>query len=217
MANQERVRDRGIRRATESLDALGRAFREARLAANLSQQAVSGATHIDRSWISRFERGHASAMRLEDCHVLLAAVGLDLATRTYVAGDPMRDDPQARLLGRLFRELPEVVGFQMEVGLPLPGDPRAWDALLRIGSERWGVEAETGIRDLQARSRSLQLKKRDGGVDGVILLLRDSHHHRRLIHEHRDLIRALCPVGPRDALAALRAGVPPAGDAYILL
>jgi len=101
--------------------------------------------------------------------------------------------------------------------MPATGDLRAWDAMLRIGPERWGVEAETRIGDLQARLRSLQLKRRDGGVDGVILLLADTRHHRSLIREHRVLMEGVCPVDGREALEAFAAGRPPRGDALILL
>ena len=217
MANRERPRDRGARRAGEALALLGKEVRAARTAADLTQASVADTVKLDRTWISRFELGGAPGITLRTVFEIAAVVGLDVSVRTYAAGDPIRDTAQARLLERLHEELPSAVGWQTEVPLPSIGDPRAWDAVLRIGPQRWGVEAETRIGDLQARARSLQLKRRDGGVDGVVLLLGDSRHHRTLLKDHGVLLEGVCPVSSEQALVALRAGRPPRGDAMILL
>lgn len=217
MAHRERSRDRGVRRSREALIDLGRQVRIARIGSDLSQEAVAEAAGIDQSWLSRFERGQAPGISMEAVSVLLAAVGLDLSVRAYPGGDPVRDRPQLVLLGRFQGEVSRVILWASEVPLPNAGDPRAWDALLSIGTARWGVEAETRIGDVQARVRSLQLKKRDGRVDGVILLLLDSRHHRLLMGRHRSLLEVNFPVQSDAALTALRAGRPPSGDAIILL
>lgn len=217
MAQRERSRDRGVRRSREALVDLGRQVRIARIGADISQGSVAESAGIDQSWVSRFERGQAPGISMEAVSVMLAAVGLDLSVRAYPGGDPVRDRPQLDLLRRLRSEVSEVIRWSSEVPLPTVGDPRAWDALLGIGQARWGVEAETRIGDVQARVRSLQLKRRDGRVDGVILLLRDSRHHRLLAGQHRSLLEVNFPVQTDAALSALRAGRPPAGDAIILL
>lgn len=217
MANRERPRDRGARRADEALALLGKEARAARIAADLTQSSVADTVKLDRTWISRFELAHAHGITLRAAFEIAAVVGLDISVRTYAAGDPIRDVAQVRLLERLHRQLASTIGWETEVPLPSMGDQRAWDGMLRIGPERWGVEAETRIGDLQARARSLQLKRRDGGVDGVILLLGDSRHHRSLVKDHPMLFEGLCPVPGQDALEALRAGRPPRGDALILL
>ncbi len=49
--------------------------------------------------------------------------------------------------------------------LPIPGDRRAWDALVASGGRRAGCEAETHLGDIQALERKLALKLRDGAVD----------------------------------------------------
>ena len=217
MANRERPRDRGARRAHEALSLLGRDARAARIAADLTQEAVASVLRLDRTWISRFELGDAPGISLTHVFEILAVLGLDASVRSYPAGDPIRDAGQARLLERLHLRLPPAVGWETEVPMPTMGDLRAWDGLLRLGQERWGVEAETRIGDLQARLRSLQLKRRDGGVDGVILLLNDSRHHRSLVREHRALLLGVCPADGQEALEAIEAGRPPRGDALILL
>ena len=78
------------------------------------------------------------------------------------------------LLRRLQSALGPRVGWRTEVPLPGGGDRRAWDALIGVGATRIGVETETRARDAQSLQRRLALKKRDGGVDHVILLLADT-------------------------------------------
>ncbi len=218
MANRERPRDRGTRRASEALADLGRQCRDARTASDLTQAAVARAAGVDRSWLSRFERGDAGGIGFVAVGRLLAVVGLDLSVRAYPGGDALRDAPQLGLVGRFRSEVAASVGLETEVPLPMPGDPRAWDAFLRFMSgARWGVEGETRVGDVQARVRSLQRKKRDGRVDGVILLLGDTAHHRAMFRDHGALLRSTFPVASDEALADLRAGRPPRGDTIILI
>jgi hypothetical protein len=66
-----------------------------------------------------------------------------------------------------------------EVPLPIVGDLRAWDAVIRGVDWRRPVEAETVVDDIQALERRLALKVRDGGVDGVILVIADTPRNRR--------------------------------------
>ena len=111
---------------------------------------------------------------------------------------------------------PSIV-WRTEVPLPRPGDPRSWDAFLRVGPGRIGVEAETRPTDAQELTRRTLAKKRDGGVDCVILLLRDTRHVRRLLREHGELIGTSFSLDSDAALAALADGRMPARDSIILL
>ena len=93
----------------------------------------------------------------------------------------------------------------------------AWDGLVRSAAWRYGVEAETHPTDGQALARRLQLKLRDGGVHGVILVLPATRHVRHFLAAAGDLLVPSFPVpGPR-ALALLRAGVDPAGNAIVIV
>jgi hypothetical protein len=65
-----------------------------------------------------------------------------------------------------------------EVALPIDGDRRAWDAMIVGAGWRVGVEAETVLDDIQAVERRLALKRRDGDVDHVILLVADTRRNR---------------------------------------
>jgi hypothetical protein len=103
-----------------------------------------------------------------------------------------------------------------EVPIPIPGDLRAFDAVIRGTDWAQPVEAETRPRDAQALDRRIQLKLRDAGFEDVILLLLDSAHNRRFV-------RALGSAAARFqvdgdlALERLAAGVAPGGSAIILL
>jgi len=101
--------------------------------------------------------------------------------------------------------------------MPLPGDLRAWDAALKNGRCEIGVDAETRLRDVQAVDRRIMLKLRDSGYDRAILLLSPTRANREALREHRQLLSANYPVTGRVALAALRAGRDPGGNAIIVV
>ena len=150
--------------------------------------------------------------RLVAC--LGSVVGLDVRLKAYPGGDPIRDAGQARLLERLRRELHPSLRWRTEVPLPIPGDLRAWDAVIQGAGWRLAVEAETVLADIQALERKLTLKQRDGGVDHVLLLVADTPRNRRARASAPASLAALTG-NPRDVLAALRAGRDPGTSALI--
>jgi hypothetical protein len=88
----------------------------------------------------------------------------------------------------------------------IPGDRRAWDRRLD-GQVSIGVEAETGLRDLQAIERAMNLKRQDSGVTRMILLVADTSRNRRLLREHAAILRSTFPLSTREVLQALRQNV----------
>ena len=68
---------------------------------------------------------------------------------------------------------------------------------------------------MQELQRRVQLKKRDGGVDRLILVLADTEWCRRLIRLN-DLADTF-PIPGRAALRALAEGRDPGGDAIVLI
>jgi transcriptional regulator with XRE-family HTH domain len=217
MANLERPRDRGTRIAGEQLFRLAREARDARMQSGRSQRQVAESARVHPSWVSRFERGRAQGIAVDTAARILAVVGLDLSLRAYPSDEEVRDAAHARLIARFLEHIPQAVGRALEVPFPMPGDRRAWDLRLRVEAEAWGVEAETHVRDFQANLRKLKLKVRDGEVDGMILLLADSRHHRAVLREHAALIRAEFPVDGRVALERLAAGRSPGGNAVVVI
>jgi hypothetical protein len=88
---------------------------------------------------------------------------------------------------------------------------------MRVLMSRIGVEAETRPRDGQELERRMALKRRDGGVDALILLLADTRSNRALVKERAASLLSAFPVSQPVALTALGAGHVIAGDAIILL
>lgn len=79
------------------------------------------------------------------------------------------------------------------------------------------MEAETHPTDLQALLRRIELKRRDGGMDGVVLLLPTTRHVRLLCEAGEDLIKPAFPLAGRQALAALGVGRDPGGSSVIVM
>jgi hypothetical protein len=88
--------------------------------------------------------------------------------------------------------------------------------MLRTTTWRRPVEAETAIDDVQAVDRRVQLKVRDGAVDGVILLVADTLRNRRALAAAPSAFTNF----DRDArrvLRDLRAGGDPGGSSILVL
>jgi transcriptional regulator with XRE-family HTH domain len=216
MATRERPVERASTRARHLITDLGRELHTARVDRALSLRVVGQATELSASQISRIERGVAPQLTIVQIARLLAAVGLELSVRAYPTGEPIRDIAHARLLESLRRQLHRGLVWRTEVPFPMQGDLRAWDAVIRGRGWSVGVECETRPRDVQALDRRLALKERDGRLDRVVLLLRDSVHNRRFLRVWPGTATRFSVAG-NEALAALRSGRDPGGNAVIRL
>jgi hypothetical protein len=96
-------------------------------------------------------------------------------------------------------------------------DRRAWDLLLLVGRHRIGVEAETRLRDVQALLRRLALKRRDGAVDRLLLVVNDTVHNREAIDAGSSLLLDAFPGAPRQAFRALKLGLLPPADTILVV
>ena len=189
-----------------------------RIDRGLSLRQVSRAVGRSPAALSRLERGRVPGVELVALARVMSVVGLELSARAYPGGQPIRDAAHARLLARLKATLHRNLRWATEVPFPSAGDLRAWDAMVAYGSEwRYGVEAETGPTDAQALLRRLNLKERDGGVDGVILLLPRTRHTRMFLAGAVDLLSPSFPVEGGRALELLAAGVDPGGSALVVI
>jgi transcriptional regulator with XRE-family HTH domain len=208
--------ERARRRIEADLHGVRADLGVARRSAGLSLERVAEACGVASSTASRTESGTTQDPDLRLLASTLATVGLELRLRAYLSGDPLRDAGQQRLLERLRARLHPGLDWQTEVPLPIDGDLRAWDAVISGGSWRLAVEAETVLDDAQALERRLSLKRRDGGIERVILLLAETRRNR--------LALASAPAAfsgfSRDArgvLRALRTGDDPVASAIVLL
>ncbi len=217
MAGHERRDDLARRAALAALADIGREVRRARLDAGLSQVAAARSIGRSSSAWSRLERGEAQHLPLLDLFRAARVVGLDVGVRAHPGGQPLRDHAHLVLLERLRSRLGPGCRWHTEVAFPIPGDKRAWDALLWLAGVRVGIEAETRVRDAQALQRRLTLKRRDGQVDHLILLLADTRHHRLFLRAVGEGFLADFPVPGATALACLERGQDPGGSAIVLL
>jgi transcriptional regulator with XRE-family HTH domain len=208
--------DRARRRMADDDRRVRADIAAARRNSGLSQDAVGAACGISGSAEGRIESGLTRTVDVRTLSALGAAVGLDVRLRSYPAGDPIRDAGQARLLGRFRPRLHVGLGWSTEVALPMPGDLRAWDAVIRGAGWAIGVEAETVLDDIQALERRLALKRRDGGVDHLILLVADTARIRRALAGAPAAFADL-PLRTREILAALRSGRDPGDSGIVIL
>ena len=217
MATKARKVDIGTARGSELSVRAGREVRQARVDRGLSLEAVGHAVSLSVSQVSRIERGLVAKVSVRDLARLHAVVGLELSIKSYPAGQPIRDRAHIELLSDLRKQLHQSLGWSIEVPLPIPGDRRSWDAVVRGDTWRYGVEAETAPRDAQALVRRIQLKERDASIDGVLLLVGRTVQTRRFVQEAGELLRSVFRIDGVRALELLRAGVDPGGNAMITL
>jgi transcriptional regulator with XRE-family HTH domain len=217
MASIERLLDRANRRADTAIRATGREIRIARQDRNLSLDKVGATVGLSASAASRIERGLTPEVSILRMTQLAEVVGLELSVRLFAGGSPIRDDAHAALLGRCRDKMHPSLRWSIEVPLPNPGDDRAWDAMVSGPGWRYGIEAETAPRDVQALSRRLALKLRDGGVDAILLVLPRTRRAREFLTASRAMLDAAFPIPGATALARLKDGLDPGGGSIILL
>jgi transcriptional regulator with XRE-family HTH domain len=217
MSARERPFDRGTRLGRAALVRVGQELRDARVDRSLTVDTVALAVGVSNAEVSRIERALSPKVPHLTLYRLAAVVGLDLVSRLYAGPAPVRDAAQIKLLADFRAALHRSLGWATEVPLPAQGDQRAWDAVVSGGTWRYGVEGETLPRDAQGLLRRLNLKARDGQVDGVILALRDSRRSREFIRAAADELTPAFPIAGVRASELLRAGANPGGSALVLV
>jgi transcriptional regulator with XRE-family HTH domain len=196
---------------------MGREIRDARISAGASLRLVAARVGMSHAQLGRIERAAIDALTVDQLSRGCAAVGLRLVVRAAPGVDPAVDSGQLALLERFRRRLPPTVTMATEVPLPLRGDQRAWDGLIRIYGVRIGIEAEARLRDIQGLDRRIALKGRDGGVEIVILLVSDTASNRRMLAMHRESLRSRFSLDTRQILGGLRVGHAPTASGIVVL
>ncbi|NJD27301.1 MAG: helix-turn-helix domain-containing protein [Chloroflexi bacterium] len=206
-----------MRLGREALGRVCRELRQARLDRGLSLAEVAAAVGVSVAVASRIERERLPRVAFITLATYAAVVGLDLVVNTYAGPSVIRDQGHARLLDDFEAELHPSLRFPREVPFPNPGDQRAWDGMVIGPGWRFGIEAETAPTDAQALARRISLKLRDGNVDGVLLVLRDTRRSQDFLTAARGELASAFPVPARRALAGLRSGRRPEGNAIVVL
>jgi transcriptional regulator with XRE-family HTH domain len=217
MTTRESARDRGLERAARDIQRMLGEIRGTRRAAGLSIREAALAVGMDASAFARLERGETQHPTVEQLALACASVGLQLETRAHPVGEPVRDAGQLRLLARFRAQLAAELPWATEVPMPTAGDLRALDGWTRADRLVIGIEAETRLGDLQALQRRAQLKKRDAGLDRLVLLVADTRSNRMVLEEHRELLRGSFPLDTRAILRAFRAAHAPTDDGIAIL
>jgi transcriptional regulator with XRE-family HTH domain len=224
MATIERALARGRRLAMSDLATIGRELHIARFGRGWSLAELAGRTGISTSKLSRLERGLLRRIAYEDLVLVGAVVGRDIRMREFPGPDPTLDAGQLAVYRRLRAIVPEQVAMPVEVGLPMAGDQRAWDTVLRglepeaaLAATDLPADISTRFIDAQGQLRRVLLKRRDGGHASVLVVVADTHRNRRALREAAPLLATDFPIAPRAALAALRAGKHPGGSAVVCI
>src|SRR5262245_8123466 len=217
MATLERRRDRARTRAASIRRRMGDEIRSARLGLGISIATAADAVSLSASVFARMERGESDGLTVEQLCLACAAVGLRFAGNAYPDAPGVRDAGHTRLLQRFRAQLPPGTPWHTEVGMPIASDLRAWDATAELMQRIIAIEAEMRVVNAQAVDRRVSLKRRDSGIEIVILLLADTKANRATLVADREALRTNFPLDSRAILAAIRSGRPPARSGVLLL
>jgi transcriptional regulator with XRE-family HTH domain len=218
MATRESRFERGRRRGRSVASRLINELVATRQSLNLSQRAIADSLHASQGAQWRLEHmTRLDSVTFVELAEMASMLGLELGAALYSLGDPIRDAGHQALIRRFRAILAQSIKVVAEVPLPNPGDRRSWDLLLRIESQRVGVEAETRIRDAQALVRRMREREADGGTDEVLLVLAESAINRRLLPGLLEALGSRFVTPPRATLRALRVGAPIPGSGVVLV
>lgn len=213
--------DRELRRTSHRF---GEELRELRLRGGLSQAAVAEAIGVDRSVITRIERGDVSVSmrtRARAC----ACLGADFRVQLYRERSPLLfDGAHARIVDRILSGRNPLWRAQVEA--PVPGSGRrSVDIRLDAGEDVILVEVETRLRRLEEIVRELHAK-RDAVLTAVplgsrvhcVLAIPPTRHHRAVVREHATSMAIAFPVPPeviRHSLTAADGSWPGDGILFV--
>ncbi|MEP7158565.1 MAG: hypothetical protein ABI797_04000 [Chloroflexota bacterium] len=185
---------------------------------NVSQRALADELHWSQGAQWRLEHlARIDSVTVVELAQMASLLGMELGAALYPLGDPIRDAGHRALIRRFRAILAETIKVVVEMPLPKPGDRRSWDLLLRIQSQRVGIEAETRIRDEQLLVRRIRERESEGGADQVLVVLAESAINRQLLPGLLESLGSRFATPPRQLLKALRAGEPVPGSGVILV
>lgn len=158
---------------------IGEEIRTARLGAGLTLQQVGSAVGVSASEVSRVERARATWVSFVTLSRTCAVVGLDLWARTYPGGEPVRDVAHLALFDGFRRLVAPGIAIRTEVPIGDARDLRAWDVVMTDATgESCGVELEVRLVDAQDLVRRIARKRRDSGLDVVVLVVAETRANR---------------------------------------
>lgn len=196
---------------------VGDDLRTGRHILGLTLRELSAGIGVSKSELSRRELGKSARLTGEKLAVHAAAVGLRLSISLWPVGGGIRDAAQARYLAAFLARVGRRWQVTLEAVVPIPGDLRAADAVLQLGSARIAVEVVTRLADLQAQLRAAQAKARDLGATRLVIVLASTHANREALAATRPSLVEAFDLDTRRVMAELAAGRDPGRDAIIVL
>jgi transcriptional regulator with XRE-family HTH domain len=215
MTTRTRSLDEARRRSIRLAHELGDELRAARHVAGLTQRRVAAAIHSSQAEVSRRERGRVPALGIDHLVAHGSALGMRVSVKLWPAGGAIRDAAQARYVAAFVARIGRPWTVTLEAPMPIPGDLRAIDVLLRSAHGRVAVEVVTRLADVQAQLRAAQLKARDAGASRLVIVVAGTHANRRAVAAARPTIVQAYDLDARQVLLDLRAGRIPPRDALI--
>ena len=188
----------------------------ARRLAGASQAEVARAIGWSASKVRRIERGQRASVTHAELACFAAVVGLRYGGRLFVADTRLRDAIQLEMI-RSYRAFAVGSGWtcRIEEPIPITGDLRAFDLVLRGNGVRVAHEFVSRLVDVQAQVRPLLRKQRDAGVGSLVLVLRDTFENRRAVRDAGDPLTDEFRLDSRGMLAAIRQGRDPGRNGIV--
>jgi transcriptional regulator with XRE-family HTH domain len=216
MPFRNRPLDEAIRRSRRATLELGEELATARRTCGATQAEVGRILGWSASKVRRIERGQRSSLtHLElSCHG--SVVGLRYSGRLFPGGSRLRDATQLEMING-FRAVATGFGWTCSIEDPIPitGDPRAFDLMLRRGRMRVAHEFISRLHDIQAQVRPIIRKQLDAGIGSLVLVVKDNAENRRFVREAGPVLNDLFPLRSRQVLGALRGRSDPGGNGIL--
>jgi transcriptional regulator with XRE-family HTH domain len=199
--NRTAIRE-GDRQARRQATRLGDELAALRLRAGLTQAVVSRALGIDRSVVSRLERGDPQ-VGLPIRFRVAALLGANLRLGAYAqSGPPIRDTAQARIVELILAGIDQ--RWRQTVEASLPGqDRRSVDLRLDGPAGTVLCELEEIIRELHSKRDAFRaaIGASNGRPIYLVLVLPKTRHHLEIVRHHPATIQAVFPM-PSVAVAS---------------
>ena len=217
MAVRVRRFDEARRAWARNASRIGNELRTGRHILGLTLRELSAVIGVSKSEISRRELGKSRRLTGEKLAIHAAAVGMRLSVTLWPIGGGVRDAAQARYIAAFVARVGRAWRVMLEAPVPLPGDLRAADVLLQLGTVRIVVEVITRLADLQAQVRAAQTKARDLQATRLVLVLAATHANRNALASTRGALVEAFDLDTRRVMAELAAGHDPGRGAIIVL
>jgi transcriptional regulator with XRE-family HTH domain len=196
---------------------IGDQLRTGRHVLGLTQTHVAGSLRISQSEVSRRERGRSTSLAGRELTRHAAAVGLRLSIKLWPVGGGVRDAAQARYVAAFVARVGRPWRVILEAPIPIAGDLRAVDVVLKSPTLLIAVEVITRLADVQAQIRAARLKARDIGAGRLILVVAGTHANRAALGTVRASLVESFDTDTRRMLGELAAGRDPGRDGVVIL